>query len=556
MDEFDWHINRNELVFRNYPKNNIPDLSTLPLEDIIDLDLSGSELMSLHPLQDSLAFYTLNASFSLDSSLLVAEDVKIIKIADAAIFPGDGKVFIRKNANIESLTNATIIADTANKQHMINNASVRIQSSYSYNASGTYTFYNAAKQPQIIQFDDIKVDTAYHTYALGNIDVEQEFLLSPSFGFRGEVVLNAQSPLLNFDGAYKPIQDCDLNYSKWVKFNKKIDPMQLVLPVAPEPKEFAEKNLYAAFFHSNENNRVYPAFLSRKEYYSDTMMLSVDGFIKTRNNDKEFLIASAEDLHIEDSKIPDGTYMSLNTANCEVKANGEVRFGAQLGQVSLTSFGSIDHFIIPDSTSLKIFAMLDFFFAEEALSFMQANLDLTNTKGINLGLPQIRAAFLNILGQEEGSKIINDLNLYGIIRTTPAALNKSIVFGDVEMYYDKNSHSFLSVGPLGIGSILGKQVNKYYDGYLQLVKRRSGDVLNLYIELDRRHWYFFSYSNNVMQAISSHTDFNTVLREVKDDNRKEEVGKNQVAYRYIISTTQKKNRFLRDMRAGEDIEEE
>jgi hypothetical protein len=98
-------------------------------------------------------------------------------------------------------------------------------------------------------------------------------------------------------------------------------------------------------------------------------------------------------------------------------------------------------------------------------------------------------------------------------------------------------------------------VNKYYAGYLQLVKKRSGDVLNLYIELDRRHWYFFSYSNNVMQSISSHPDFNKILREIKDDNRKDEGDKNEVAYRYIISTTQKKNRFLRDV-SGSITEEE
>ena len=556
MDEFDWYIKRNELVFRGYLDIDVPGLNKMPLKEIIDVDLTGSELTSLHPLQDSLAFFTLNASFNLDSSLLVAEDVKIIRVADAAIFPGDGRVEIGENARVSPLTDATIIADTANKQHVISNAVVSIQSRYSYTANGTYTFYNSAGQPQIIQFDDIKVDTAYRTYALGNIGVEQEFLLGPQFGFRGVATLNAHNPLLNFDGAYMPIQDCDLDYSKWVKFNKRLNPNQLHLPVAPRPEEFAQKNLYAAFFHSNENNRVYPAFLSRKEYYSDTLMLSVDGFIKARDENKELLIASAQEINIEDGKTPEGNFMGLNTTNCEVKARGEIRFGARLGQVSMRSFGNINHFIIPDSTGMKLFMIMDFHFADEALKYMFQQLDLANTKGINMALPQVRTAFIELLGQEEGNKIIKDLNLYGTIRKTPEALMKSIVFGDVEMYYDKNSRSFQSVGPIGIGSILGEQVNKYYTGYLQLVKRRSGDVLNLYLEIDRRHWYFFSYSHNVMQSISSRTDFNKILREIKDDKRKDVQEKDRVAYRYIISTTQKKNRFLRDMRKGGSLEEE
>ncbi|OYT13845.1 MAG: hypothetical protein B6I19_02920, partial [Bacteroidetes bacterium 4572_114] len=334
------------------------------------------------------------------------------------------------------------------------------------------------------------------------------------------------------------------------------NPNQLHLPVAPRPEEFAQKNLYAAFFHSNENNRVYPAFLSRKEYYSDTLMLSVDGFIKARDENKELLIASAQEINIEDGKTPEGNFMGLNTTNCEVKARGEIRFGARLGQVSMRSFGNINHFIIPDSTGMKLFMIMDFHFADEALKYMFQQLDLANTKGINMALPQVRTAFIELLGQEEGNKIIKDLNLYGTIRKTPEALMKSIVFGDVEMYYDKNSRSFQSVGPIGIGSILGEQVNKYYTGYLQLVKRRSGDVLNLYLEIDRRHWYFFSYSHNVMQSISSRTDFNKILREIKDDKRKDVQEKDRVAYRYIISTTQKKNRFLRDMRKGGSLEEE
>jgi len=551
MDEFDWYIERNELVFRNYLDIDIPDLSTMPLKNIIDVNLAGSELISLHPLQDSLAFFTLNASYSLDSSLLVAEDVKIVRVADAAIFPGDGRVEIGKNAKIEPLVDATIIADTANKQHLINNAFVSIQSKYSYTANGNYTFYNAAEQPQIIVFDDIKVDTVYRTYAEGHIGVEQQFLLSPNFAYRGNVTLNAHNPLLDFDGAYLPLQDCDLDYSKWVKFNKRLNPMQLHLPVPRQPEEYAEKNLYAAFFHSNENNRVYPAFLSRKGYYSDTMMLSVDGFVKTRNKGKEFLIASPMEINIDDNKSPEGNFMSLNTANCEVKASGEIRFGAQLGQVSLSSYGNINHFIIPDSTGMKLFMLLDFFFADEALKYMASQLDLANTKGVNLSMPHVRNAYLDLLGPEEGNKVITDLNSYGTIRKTPEALMRSIVFGDVEMYYDKNTRSFLSVGPIGIGSILGEQVNKYYTGYLQVVKRRSGNILNLYLEIDRRHWYFFSYSSNVMQSISSHTDFNAILREIKDDKRKDDKEKNQAAYRYIISTSQKKNRFLRDMRGNE-----
>ena len=554
MDEFDWYVEQKELVFRNYAAKDQPDLTAMPLMKIMDVNMAGyPKLISLHPLQDSLMFCAGSADYLLDSSMIIADGVRIIRVADAAVFPADGKVKIRKNAKIDRLSEATIIADTSNKQHVITDASVSLQSRYSFAANGNYTFYNAANQPQIIRFDNISVDTAYHTFARGEIEVGQEFLLSPQFGFRGEVTLNAYSPLLYFDGAYMPIQDCDPDYSKWVKFDQRLNPNRLYLPVPAQLHEFAEKKLYAAFFHSNENNRVYPAFLSRKLYYSDTMMLTVQGFVKTREGGKEFLIASEREIGIEDGRMPQDDYMSLNTTNCEVKASGEIRLGAKFDPVTMRSFGSIDHFIIPDSTAMRLYMLMDFPFPEEALNYMARQLDMANTEGINLNLSQIKTAYRKLLGEEQSNKVLSDLTLYGTTRQTPEVLSKSIVIGDVKMYYDKNTRSFRSVGPIGIARMLGNQVNKYYDGYLQIVRRRSGDVMNLYIEIDRRHWFFFTYKHRQMQALSSMTDFNKILREVKPEKRKGE-GKEQKAYRFMISTQQTKARFLRSMRETENEE--
>ena len=134
-------------------------------------------------------------------------------------------------------------------------------------------------------------------------------------------------------------------------------------------------------------------------------------------------------------------------------------------------------------------------------------------------------------------------------------MKKSFMFTDVKLTYNKETRSYVSAGKIGIGSILGLPLNKYYDGYIEIVRKRSGDVLNIYIEIDRRNWYYFNYSSNVMQVISSQTEFNKFIREVKTEKRKDEAEKNETAYRYIISTTQKKNSFLRSMRSAETGDE-
>jgi len=555
MDEFVWNIENNDLDMQHSPDKNMPDLDKLSLKEMIDVKHSGSGFISTKPSQDSLKFFALKANYNLKTNILRAEDVKIIRVADAAIFPNDGLVQIEKNAVIQPLTNAIIITDTATKYHEITDARVMIESRHLFKGAGSYAYRDTIGEQQTIVFDNIAVDSAYHTIASGKIALEENFKLNPEFAFRGNVSLNAQNPFLDFEGAFMNVQDCKPDYSRWVKFNQRIDPNNVRLPVTKEPEEFGAKKLYAGFFHSNENNRVYPAFLSRKEYYSDTLMLSVDGVLRARKKGTELLLSAPSDSVIPDNEDPKTRFIKMNIATCEITANGPIRFGTNFGQVSLNTYGKINHYIIPDSTNFDVVLSVDFLFSEDALKNIYSELDLANTKGVDIAMPKIITSYIEILGKEEAGKVLSDMNLYGSIRKIPDALKKSFMFTDVKLSYNKDSRSYISYGQIGVGSILGQPLNKYYDGFVEIVRRRSGDVLNIYLEIDRRNWYFFSYSSNVMQAISSQTEFNKFIRDVKTEKRKDEAKKNETAYRYIISTTQKKNSFLRSMRSTENYEE-
>lgn len=556
MDEFDWYMNRNEISLKSNATNSSMDISALPLRELMDVTPDGTRFTSLHPLQDSLWFYAPEATFRIADTTLTAHDVKYIKVADAAIFPGDGVVEIKSHAAIAPLRNAMIIADTLNKIHLITNATVNIESRYSYTASGTYAFVNLVDETQIIDFDRIRVDTSYQTIAEGQITPEQSFMFSPQFSFQGGVSLNAANPRLYFDGAYKIIQDCSPAMSKWVSFEARIDPDSLAFPVLPEPEEFGQKKLYAGFFHSNEENRVYPAFLSRQSYYSDTLMMSVDGILTERKNGSEFLISAPEDAGIGENSYPDWPYMAFDTRDCKITASGAVNFGTDFGKVGMEAFGQAEHFIIPDSTRFEVFFTLDFFFSDEALEFLAQSLKSANSPGVETSSPVSNVAYNLLLGEEEAKKFIFDLNSFGSSRNIPEALNKSLVIADVKLSYHPESRSFISEGQIGIGMVGGQTVNKYFDGYLEIVRKRSGDVIQLYLEIDRRHWYFFNHSGNLMQSISSKSEYNRLISDEEAGDRTEKAGKGEAAYRYIISTTQKKNRFLRAVRSIDINDEE
>ena len=57
------------------------------------------------------------------------------------------------------------------------------------------------------------------------------------------------------------------------------------------------------------------------------------------------------------------------------------------------------------------------------------------------------------------------------------------MISDIKMKWDSVTRSFVSTGNIGVGSIGKTQINKYVKGYMQIIKKRSGDAFNLYFEL-------------------------------------------------------------------------
>jgi len=153
---------------------------------------------------------------------------------------------------------------------------------------------------------------------------------------------------------------------------------------------------------------------------------------------------------------------------------------------------------------------------------------------------------VNLLGEQAGNEFLQELNLTGQIKKMPAALDKRIIFNDVNMVWDGKLKSFVSDGKLGITTIQGDFVNRSVNGYIEIGKRRTGDILNMYLELSPTDWYFFSYGSGYMQAISSNNEFNTIIASLKENKRTLNT-KDDIGYQFIISTPEARMAFLRKM---------
>ena len=74
--------------------------------------------------------------------------------------------------------------------------------------------------------------------------------------------------------------------------------------------------------------------------------------------------------------------------------------------------------------------------------------------------------------------------------------------------------------------------------------RRSGDISDIYLEIDRRTWYYFGYTRGVMQVHSSNTRFLDRIKELKNRQRRTKISTG-TSYIYMVSTDEKKNAFYR-----------
>ena len=107
MEEFKWFMDEDNLELTSAERADATIES--------DLDIDEPNFFSVHPEQDSLAFRSGKARYDLKSKEIKCEEVKYITVADARISPSDGKVLVKKKAVLETLKDASILANYITK---------------------------------------------------------------------------------------------------------------------------------------------------------------------------------------------------------------------------------------------------------------------------------------------------------------------------------------------------------------------------------------------------------------------------------------------------------
>lgn len=543
IDEFDWFMDSYEIAIGSAEKEAaMAKYDNLSIRELIDIPLQGSEFISIHPDQDSLSFISTISSYNLKEFVISAEDVKYIRVADAAIFPTDKRIVINPNAKMNTIPDAKILTNTVTRYHEIYDAVIDIKGKKKYTGIGNYDYVDEKEYRQKIFLQNLGVDPSFQTVGNGYVSDTTGFTISNDFDFAGNLLLYANREFLNFDGAFRISHTCGSGRRSWVKFNSDINPQDIFIKVDENLVSLKREPLTSALMYSEEDNRFYSGFLTEKRAASDQSILASSGFIRFDKTSETYEIGSLDKIKGLTSK---GNQLSLERKKCILTAQGKFSLGAELGRVKMSVFGTAKHYIIPDSTSFDLVMTIDFPFDDKALSMMAENINSKNLMGVNLVRPEFLKALTDIMGDKEAEKVISDLRLYGKFRRYPSELEHTILFTDVKFKWNYSTRSFVSYGPIGIGSIGKTQINKFVDGFIEIERKRTGDVISIYLEFENgKNWYFFNYRNNLMQTFSTSTEYNTIIQELKDDKRTTKQNKEGPEYTYMISNLRKKTDFL------------
>ena len=412
-----------------------------------------------------------------------------------------------------------------------------------YAGTGFVDYVDEVEKVQTIFLQNLSVDTTGQTYASAEIADTANFTLSPNYDFYGKVELLANNEYLTFKGFSRIKHDCDLLGKDWFSFKSEINPDEIFIPIDSTTKDVNKKPLLASVLLSSDSLGIYTSFLNRKKKYSHTEVLQADGFLFYDRASETYKISNKD--KIQEMSFG-GSFLSLNTKNCKAYGEGEINLGGQTGQVEIKTAGTLQHNQLDNDVIFDLIGTVDFFFTDEALKKMVKSMqEASALDPAKLDRPTFEKGIKELLDKKEADKLIAEANLYGSFKKIPDQLKKTIVFNDLKFKWNDEERSYQSFGKLGISNIGNKQINKYVNGRVELLKKRSGDALTIYLEIDRKNWYFFTYTRGMMQAISSDEEFNTAIKETKPDKRKSKAGRGKESYTFMYSTERKKRDFLR-----------
>ncbi len=122
----------------------------------------------------------------------------------------------------------------------------------------------------------------------------------------------------------------------------------------------------------------------------------------------------------------------------------------------------------------------------------------------------------------------------------------------MKLKWNRFTRTYRYHGDVAIIRVGDKLINKKVEAYIELTKRTSGDLMDIYFVLNDRSWYYFGYNPGSFQTVSSNHVYNNIVYDLKPSDRKVKTRMGQTGYIYSLAADRRAQLFLRRYLSSED----
>ncbi|TRX70465.1 hypothetical protein [Carboxylicivirga sp. M1479] len=514
----------------------------------------GNRFISTHRRQDSLSFYVPMAMYDVETQTIFAEEVKNIEVGDANLLLNDGFVTIREDAALDPLDSVRIVLDKDSLvKHSLYDARVNVTGKYAYKGYGKYDYYNGDGKLLTLNMHNIEYGKDEMTIAESKIVPKDMFTFDSHFAYQGKAKLSAKEQLLSFDGGVQMLHRCSRGPQTYIHFEAPIDPSNVKIPIGEELQNHKYENIYKDFFITKDSTHVYSSFVEDRNDYSDIPMINAHGYLVYNDEEKSFDIASESKLANPDSI---GNLMRFSEAACNIQGHGNIDLGVGLDQVKTKLSGSI----IDDRDKKKILLSsmmgIDFFFVNEAQDVLYSSIIQSSAKTSKLSKETFETRLAEWLGSKaKATKAEAERGKTGEGQGIPLELQQMFLFSNIDFEWDTKKRAFVAEGTADLAYIKQFVVNREVEVLAEITRKRSGNSIEMYLEFDADTWVYFVYKNSMMQTFSSNKNYNSIVQELKPEERKQKVSLGEKGYTFIMSPESKKKKFVAKFKKAKEAKE-
>jgi hypothetical protein len=523
LNEYDWNMKDDKVVFSSS-------------------DGSFGTFTSIHPDQDSLVFKGKEASYELKTNVLNIGGVERIQTCDAFVYLDDGQVEIGKNARMKKLENAKIVANTENKYHVINRATVEILGKKDYRANGYYE-YNIGERNQEILFADIigtrvgkgkRSEKKTATKAAGEVKEEDNFYIDHKTEYRGRISLNAESKNLDFDG-YARLDAPNMPRRNWfsVKFEGDKNDLAIVYEV---PKNYLGDPLRTGIYVSKTSAKIYPSIMQPLYVRKDRQLFEArgdNGFGIFKYDKEKDNFVFGDSLLMRDGGMK-GNQMVYANKDGNIKAKGKMNIGEGLNYLSIDAAGRLEttfpaepveetSFPEPGVTkaAFELMVGIDAIIPEKLLRIMAVDIQASSFDARVVDYLNDPTFYEEALAEfippgKDLDAAVMKVRSMGL--DMPGKYDKyEILFSYLPMEWNPDLQSLVSSKEkVGVASINGETINRMLEAYVEFkMPTNLDDRLYVYIKSPSGNFYFFGYKQGIMNCASNNPKFNDAVEELK-----------------------------------------